>query len=151
MIRSLSNTENTNILESNYIGYLSYIYRNRPFIAPITYFFNRKENEIIGYSAEGHKIAAMRKNNNVSVNVSDVSSINDWKSVLAHGVFNELKGSEAKAKLHEFSLGVKDLIINKEHRKLDFISEFSSKIYKDDLPVIFIIKIEEITGRMRKS
>jgi hypothetical protein len=85
----------------------------------------------------------------VSLSVSEVDSVNSWKSVLAQGVFVELTGSDAKAKLHEFSLGVKDLIIDKEHRKLDFISEFSSKIYKDDLPVVFIIKIDEITGRMR--
>ncbi|WP_299113925.1 pyridoxamine 5'-phosphate oxidase family protein [uncultured Winogradskyella sp.] len=151
MIRSLSETESLNILQSNYIGNLSYIYRNRPFIAPITYYFNKENDEIIGYSAEGHKVMAMRKNINVCLNVSEVDSVNDWISILVHGRFTEIKGSEAKAKLHEFSLGVKDLIINKEHRKLDFISEFSSKIYKDDLPVIFVIKVEEVTGRMRKT
>ena len=106
-------------------------------------------NVIIGHSAEGHKINAMRKNNHVSLIVSDVESINDWKSVLAHGTFQELSGSAAKAKLHQFSLGVKDLIINKEHRKLDYISEFSSKIDKDKMPVVFQIKVNEITGRMR--
>jgi nitroimidazol reductase NimA-like FMN-containing flavoprotein (pyridoxamine 5'-phosphate oxidase superfamily) len=106
---------------------------------------------IIGYSAEGHKVNAMRKNNNVSLGVSNVNSVNSWESVLAQGTFLELSGSEAKSQLHIFSLGVKDLIINKEHRKLDFISEFSSKIYKDDLPVVFQIKIEEITGKMRRN
>jgi nitroimidazol reductase NimA-like FMN-containing flavoprotein (pyridoxamine 5'-phosphate oxidase superfamily) len=106
---------------------------------------------IIGYSAEGHKVNAMRKNNNVSLGVSNVNSVNSWESVLAQGAFLELSGSEAKSQLHIFSLGVKDLIINKEHRKLDFISEFSSKIYKDDLPVVFQIKIEEITGKMRRN
>lgn len=151
MIRTLNKTERLNLLASNYVGNLSYIYRNRPYIAPITYFFNKDTNEIIGYSAEGHKVKAMRKNNNVCINVNEVESVNSWKSVLAQGVFTELTGSEAKAKLHQFSLGVKDLIITKEHRKLDFISEFSSKIYKDDLPVIFIIKVEEITGRIRRT
>jgi nitroimidazol reductase NimA-like FMN-containing flavoprotein (pyridoxamine 5'-phosphate oxidase superfamily) len=151
MIRTLNKPEQLTLLENNYIGYLSYIYRNRPFIAPITYFFNKSENEIIGYSAEGHKVTAMRKNNNVCLNVSDVDSVNEWKSVSAQGVYEELEGSSAKAKLHEFSLGVKDLIIKKEHRELDFISQFSSKIYKNDMPVIFTIKVEELTGKMRKS
>lgn len=151
MIRTLNKTERLHLLETNYIGNLSYIYKNRPFIAPITYFFDKENNEIIGYSAEGHKVKAMRQNNNVCLSVSDVDSVNDWKSVLAQGIFVELTGSDAKAKLHEFSLGVKDLIINKEHRKLDFISQFSSKIYKDDLPVIFVIKVEELTGKMRQN
>lgn len=151
MIRTLNKKESTKLLESNYIGYLSYIYKDQPYMAPITYFFDKKNNVIIGYSAEGHKINAMRKNNNVSLGVSDIESVNSWKSVLVQGKFSELKGSTAKAQLHIFSLGVKDLIINKEHRKLDFISEFSSKIYKDDLPVVFQIQVEEITGRLRQN
>ena len=149
MVRTLNTSERLNLLETNYIGNLSYIYRDRPFLAPITYYFDKKNNSIIGYSAEGHKIRAMRKHPDVSLGVSEVDSVNSWRSVLAQGVFTELSGSEAKSKLHKFSLGVKDLIIKKEHRELDFISEFSSKIYKDDLPVIFIINLEEITGKMR--
>ena len=148
-MRVLNAKECLHILSGNYIGHLSYIYRGRPFIAPITYFFEKTNKLIIGYSAEGHKINAMRKNSNVSINISEIDSVNDWKSVLAHGTFEELSGSAAKAKLHQFSLGVKNLIITKEHKKLDFIHEFSSKIYTDDLPVIFQIKVEEITGKMR--
>lgn len=151
MIRTLNQKENTKILASNYIGNLSYIYRDRPHVVPITYYFDKENNVILGYSAEGHKIKAMRKNNNVSLGVSEVESVNDWESVLAQGKFVELSGSEAKAKLHIFSLGVKDLIINKEQRKLDYISEFSSKIYTDDFPVVFQIKVEELTGRMRRN
>ena len=67
----------------------------------------------------------------------------------AQGTYIELNGSEAKAKLHEFSLGVKHLIINKEQRKLDFISQFSSKLSANDFPVVFVIEIKELTGRMR--
>jgi nitroimidazol reductase NimA-like FMN-containing flavoprotein (pyridoxamine 5'-phosphate oxidase superfamily) len=151
MIRTLNERESFRLLESNYIGNLSYIYQNRPFIAPITYFFDKANDVIICYSAEGHKINAMRKNNSVSLGVSDVDSVNSWNSVLAQGTFLELSGSDAKAQLHIFSLGVKDLIINKEHRKLDFISEFSSKIYKDELSVVFQIKVDEITGKMRRN
>jgi nitroimidazol reductase NimA-like FMN-containing flavoprotein (pyridoxamine 5'-phosphate oxidase superfamily) len=151
MIRTLKEKERINVLENNYICNLSYIYQNRPFIAPITYFFDKANHVIIGYSAEGHKVNAMRKNNNVSLGVSNVNSVNSWESILVQGTFVELSGSDAKAQLHTFSLGVKDLIINKEHRKLDFISEFSSKIYKDDLPVVFLINIVEITGKMRRN
>lgn len=149
MIRTLNEIECKSILEDNYIGNLAYIYRCRPFVVPITYFYEKKNNVIIGYSAEGQKIRAMRKNASVSLNVSEIESVNSWMSVLAQGDFYELKGSEAKSQLHLFSLGVKDLIIKNEHRELDFISDFSSKIYNDDLPVIFIIKIEELTGKLR--
>jgi len=151
MIRTLKHEECTRILASNYIGNLAYIYTDLPYLVPITYFFDTKNNVIIGYSAKGHKINAMRKNVNVSLGVSEIDSVNSWNSVLAQGTYTELSGSDAKAQLHTFSLGVKDLIIDKEHRKLDFISEFSSKIYKDDMPIIFQIKVEKLTGKMRRN
>ncbi len=150
MIRSLNQKECEQILSNNYIGQLAYIRQNRPYVAPITYFYDSKINALIGYSAEGHKIRAMRKNNLVSVGVSEIDSVNHWDSILVHGKYEELEGGTAKAHLHDFSLGVKDLIIKREHRKLDYISQFSSKIYKDDFPIIFLIHIEEITGKMRR-
>ncbi|WP_420572908.1 pyridoxamine 5'-phosphate oxidase family protein [Kordia sp.] len=151
MIKTLNTTEKTKLLASNYIGHLAYVYHDKPFIAPITYFFDQERNIIIGYSAEGHKITAMRKQHTVALEVSEIDTVNNWDCVVAHGTFEELQGSEAKAYLHDFSLGVKDLIIQKEYRKLDFINQFSSKIYNDELPVIFLIRVNEITGRMRRN
>lgn len=151
MVRALKNEEQLKLLATNYIGNLSYIYKNRPYSAPITYYFNKETHTIIGYSAEGQKTKAMRKNNHVCLSVSDIDSVNSWESILAHGIYDELTGSDAKSLLHEFSLGVKDLVHKKEHRELNFIHEFSSKIYKDDLPIVFSIKIEEITGKMRRN
>ncbi|MFD2552425.1 pyridoxamine 5'-phosphate oxidase family protein [Bizionia sediminis] len=149
MIRDLDVQERQQIVANNYIGNLSYIHNNKPYIVPITYFYDLKNKALIGYSAKGHKISAMRENKDVSVLVTEIDSVNNWKSVLAYGVYEELSGSQALAKLHQFSLGVKDLIINKEHRKLDFINEFSSQINKYNLPIIFQINIYETTGKMR--
>ena len=139
------------ILENNYVGQLGYIYQNRPYVVPITYYFDKESNHIICYSGDGHKMSAMRKNNVVSLQVAEIESVTNWKSVLIHGTFEQHFGSDAKAYLHKFSLGVKDVIMEQEHEKVDFISEFSSKIYNDDIPSVFIIKIEEITGKMRHN
>ena len=49
MITSLNEKECMNILAENYIGQLAYIYKDRPFIVPITYYFDKK-NIIVGYS-----------------------------------------------------------------------------------------------------
>jgi len=151
MRKNLDKEECKRILGNNYIGHLAYIYRKHPFVVPITYYYDESSNAIICYSGEGHKISAMRKNSAVSLEVSEIESVNNWQSVLVEGVFEELEGIDAKAQLHGFSLGVKDLIIQKERRDLHFISEFSSKIYKDDIPIVFKIQIEEITGKKRRS
>lgn len=150
MIKTLDDKEKILLLSTNYIGSLGYLFQGKSFVVPITYFYNEEKNNIIGYSALGHKIKAMRKNNAVSLSVTDIDSVNDWKSVLVQGTYSEVEGSTAKALLHQFSLGVKDLILRKKLRDLDFISQFSSKIYKDDIPIVFTISVDEITGRMRK-
>lgn len=150
MIRILNTEDSISLLENNYIGNLAYIFRNQPFIAPITYYFVKQLNIIIGYSAEGHKITAMRKNNAVSLQVGEIDSVNNWKSILVHGTYDELTGSDAKVQLHNFSTGVKQIITIKKDKELDFISQFSSKIYKNDIPIVFIIKIDQITGRIRQ-
>lgn len=150
MKRILDKTENLQLIRNNYIGSLGYIYQNRPFVVPITYFYNTEQKNIICYSAIGHKINAMRKNHFVSLSVTDIESINEWKSVLIQGMYEECSGSEAKALLHQFSLGVKELIVRKELRDLHFLSEFSSKRENDEIPIVFTISMNEITGRIRK-
>ena len=151
MIRVLKERECIYLIANNYIGYLSYIYNDKPFIAPITYFFNEEKNIVIGYSDRGHKINAMRVNSSVSMVVTDIDAVDDWESAQIHGTFEQVYGSEAKSYLHEFSLGVKDLVIRKEKRDLDFIREFSSNIKDGEEPIVFIIKVNDITGRMRRQ
>ncbi len=151
MIQTLNKSECEGILASNCIGNLAYIYRGRPLILPMTYFYDEKRRVVISYSAEGQKIRAMRENKNVSILVTEIHSINSWNSVLVQGTFKELSGATAKAQLHLFSLGVKDVVIQNEHRKLDFIDEFSSKMQNESTSVVFQIKVEELTGRMRRN
>ena len=150
MIKNLEKDEIDYILKNNYIGHLAYIHQGKPFIVQITYFFDETNNAIICYSGEGHKIAAMRKNNDVSLQIAEINSINNWKSILVHGKFEQHFGSDAKSYLHLFSLGVKDVITEKEQWKPDFISDFSSKLYKEEIPIVFLIKIDEITGKKRQ-
>jgi len=151
MYSNLEKNDTQFVLENNYLGHLSYIYQDRPYVVPITYFFYPEKNVIICYSGEGHKMNAMRKNNHVALNVIDVDALTKWKSVLVHGTFEQVFGSEAKSYLHEFSLGIKSLVIEKELKELSFISEFSSKLINENLPMVFVIKIDEVTGKMRAN
>jgi len=149
MIKNLNNADCQRLLQQHYIGHLGYIFNNKPYVIPITYFY--KDDIIICYSGEGHKINAMRKHAPVTLEVSQIDSVNHWQSIAVHGNYEEFEGSTAKALLHDFSLGIKDIIMNKEHRDLSFISEFSAKIAKNDIPIVFVINIEELTGKMRRK
>lgn len=149
MITTIASPQCSEILKNNYIGYLSYISNNTPYTIPITYYYNENEKYIICYSGLGHKINAMRKNINISIAVADIFAAKKWQSVLVHGRYDEISGGTAKLYLHEFSLGIKSIVLRKERKDLDYISEFSSKIYNQDVPIVFLIRIDDMTGKMR--
>ncbi|MEW4922650.1 pyridoxamine 5'-phosphate oxidase family protein [Algibacter sp. 2305UL17-15] len=151
MITNISKKECLKILKNNYIGHLAYVYRNMPFVISITYYYDKKNIIIIGYTGEGHKTKALRLNNAVALEVVEIESIDNWRSILVQGTFEELEGPDAKYGLHKFSLGVKKHIAEKEKRELCFIPEFSGKAKQESLPVVYRINIQEITGKERKS
>ncbi len=144
-------SESTGVLRKNYNGHLAYIADEKPYVIPITYFFDPEDNSIISYTAEGHKIDAMRKNPSVSMVVEQIQSMVNWESALVHGTFEELEGELAKEKLHRFTEGVKDIIRQKEHKDVEFINEFSSKSYARGTPIVYKINILEITGKRRET
>jgi nitroimidazol reductase NimA-like FMN-containing flavoprotein (pyridoxamine 5'-phosphate oxidase superfamily) len=150
MFKNLEDKEIEFVLKNNYIAYLGYIYLDRPYVVPITYFFDKEINAIICYSGDGHKMSSMKKNNAVSLQIAVIESVTNWESVLVHGAFEQLSGIDAKVYLHEYASGVKNVILEKDHKKVNFISEFCAKIYNDIVPTVFIIKIEQITGKKRK-
>lgn len=145
----MNNEECLQILSNNYVGHLGYIFEKKPYVVPITYFYNQENNSIICYSGKGQKLKALRKKKFVSLEIDEIESINQWRSVLVHGEFEELHQTDAKYLLHAFALGVEKLIAKKEKRELHAISEFSSKIIQEEIPIVFRIKDLEWTGKSR--
>lgn len=148
-MKDLTTHEIQHILKTNYIGNLSFIWKNKPYVIPITYYYNEKENCIVSYSGEGHKIDAMRINKAVALGVTQIQSVTHWQSLLLHGHFEELEGTFAKQQLHKFALGIKKLMLFKENKHHQLISDFSSKISACGVPIVYRIKILEITGKHR--
>lgn len=151
MFINLEDKEIKFVLENNYIGQLGYIFKNRPYVVPITYYYDHENKIIICYSGIGHKMDSMRENSAVALQVAYIDHLTEWKSVLVHGNFEECFSSDAKAYLQKFTLGVKEVMLKKELKEVNFISEFSSRVFNDTVPVVFIIRIEEITGKKRNT
>ncbi len=149
MIKDLNSEACIGLLVNNYIGRIGYISKENVDIIPITYYYDADQHSIISYSREGFKIDAMRKNKSVSFQVDEIETVNQWKSVLLYGTYEELSGSNAKRLLHEFSEGVKKNILKKENTSPKFIKEFSSKLSSIGSPVVYRINISEMTGKQR--
>jgi len=139
------------ILRNNYIGHLSYLWQGKPYLIPITYYYDWTDKTIISYTSEGHKINALRENSSATIQVEAIQSIFNWESVMVHGTFEELEGSSAEKKLRQFTEGVKGLIRRKEGRELEFINEFSGKLYSRGIPIVYQVKILEIAGKRRET
>ena len=151
MRRNLKEKESIELLSNNYIGHLGYLSGSYPHVVPITYYYDEATHTITSYSSEGHKIDGMRRYPMVSLCVDEISSVANWRSVLVHGTFMELSGIDAKHMLHQFSDGVKSIINRAPEKNAQFISEFSAKIEKEKIPLVFRIQIEGITGKKRES
>ena len=149
MIKNVEASESLKLLDSNYIGRLAYISGKTPYVAPVTYFYEIEAKCILGYSAKGHKIAAMKKNSDVALQVDDIQSIQKWRSVLVHGRFEELEGSTAKKYVHKFSEGVQNTILKANGAKPKFIQDFTSRLQKGTIPIVYRIHILDITGKFR--
>ena len=151
MIKDLGTKEGRQLLCDNYIGHLAFISGGWPHSIPITFYYSDSKNTIISYAAEGHKIKAMRQNPKVSLEVNEIDSVSNWRSVLVYGEFEELHGIDAKYYLHEFAEGVKSVIQKKESINPQAISEFSSRIETDQRPVVYRIVLYDITAKFRED
>jgi len=149
MMKNLKQSECLELLADNYLGHLGFISGRSPYVTPITYFFDAEEKSILSYAANGHKIDAMRKYEFVSLQVQQVDSIENWRSVLVHGTFEELEGSTAKKYLHKFATGVQETIERTKGEKPKFISDFSSKLQGREVPIVYRIHIKDMTGKSR--
>jgi len=134
-----------NVLQSQSICRLACNDKKFPHLIPISYYYDGKY--IYCQSQQGKKIELMQKNPNVTILVDIIGSMNNYKSVILNGEYQELKGLEADAArelLFEqiFSLMTTTRIHHFEHQEKGKIDD------SDRIKIImFRIKILSSSGR----
>ena len=151
IIKDLSEDRVHKLLKEQCVGSLGYIAHSTPYVVPITYYYDAENQAIISYSTEGHKISSLRENPQVSLLVYHREGMNWWRSVLIHGVYEELHQLDAKFHLKQFCEGVREVLRKQGIGQTRFINEFSSKSGSQDMPVVYRIRIEEWSGKCRKD
>lgn len=145
----LEELEIRKILKDNFIGSLAFIAHDDPHVLPITYFFDEVSNSLISYSNDGYKVRAMRINPSVSMGIYEMETPVSWKSVLVHGIYEELEQIDAKAHLRRFAEGVRELLSIKGIKDEAYIPDFSSKTTGGTAPLVYRIRILEWSGKCR--
>jgi nitroimidazol reductase NimA-like FMN-containing flavoprotein (pyridoxamine 5'-phosphate oxidase superfamily) len=148
-IQEMTTEEMYAVLKEHYLGSLSYISQRHPFVIPITFFYDDRSECLLGYSAEGHKIDAMRNSPQVSLMIYQLEDLTRWKSVMVQGEFEELHQIDAKAGLHRFTEGIREQIAPRNERAKIFIEDFSSSLKNQGVPIVFRIRINGLTGKKR--
>ncbi|MDQ2634674.1 MAG: pyridoxamine 5'-phosphate oxidase family protein [Pseudomonadota bacterium] len=88
IVKELTERECAAILMASSLGHLACAKDNRPYVVPITFAF--ADNHIYSFSLTGQKIEWMRQNPQVCLQVDDFKDSSGWKSVVVHGVYQEL-------------------------------------------------------------
>lgn len=94
MLKELTRDEIDEVLAEQIVGRLGLIDDATPYVVPISYVY--RDGDIYAHSAQGRKLNALRTHPDVCFEVDDVSSVDQWRSVIAWGRFEQLLGAEAR-------------------------------------------------------
>jgi uncharacterized protein len=148
MLGELNETEIKNVLASQALGRLACTNGTQPYIIPLTYTYDGKY--IYGQTNEGMKLKLLRKNPHVCFEVDMMTDMQNWKSVLVFGKFEELKdkkAEKARAVLFDkvFSLMTSSTVHAHEH-EVKAKPDDSNRVKR----IMYRIHIKKITGRFEK-
>jgi nitroimidazol reductase NimA-like FMN-containing flavoprotein (pyridoxamine 5'-phosphate oxidase superfamily) len=146
MTGTLTPQEIESLLSENYVAYLACSDNNTPYIVPITYYYDQPTNSIIGYTTEGRKIQILRENPQVSLIVSEIDTLTEWKTVVLEGKFEEQSGRDQITAVQTLSTNLTKLISEKTQEPVLFINEVA-RIDGENDKVIYRIHLENKTGR----
>ena len=88
MLGILSEPDINEVLRNNHLGRIGCTDDDEILIIPITYFLDKKA--VVCNSFEGKKLAMMRRYPDVCFEVEEIIDHQNWRCVLAQGIFEEL-------------------------------------------------------------
>ncbi len=148
MLGELTKQEIENVIQSQSVCRIGCIDGKHPYIVPISYFYDGEY--IYAQSREGKKIDLMRKNPNVCIEVDMITSMNNWRCVIAIGKFEELKGEESTLAREKLFSNVLTLMTNTKIHKFQHYTGNSILENNRVKLIMFSVKISEVSGRYEK-
>ncbi len=138
MLKTLSKKSSREFLKQHHLGRLGCVLKNgEPYVVPVNYLFD--DQYIYIHSLPGLKISAMRANPKICLQADEINGDGfEWRSVVTHGEFEEVKDREQKLKiLFEF------------YEKFPHFTPVEAKIESKislQNTIVFRIKISSLTG-----
>ena len=136
MFARLSEDQARAILAKKGVGRLGCVVDGGPYVVPINY--HLADGSIYSHSLPGLKISALRTNPRACLQVDEIASDLQWRSVLVFGNFEEITSSTERAE-----------VLHKLLKHHPMLTPVESTIVRDGAPppvIVFRIRIERITG-----
>lgn len=141
MAREMSRGEIDELLTEQFVLRLGCRDRGEIYVVPVAYAWDGAT--IFAFSYDGRKLAAMRSDPDVCVEVDSVEHFGSWRSVIGWGTFEELEGDErARAKQLLASRFTPHLRDSESRNRL------ARAMADDPPPVVFRVVLDAITGRI---
>jgi len=151
MIENLNKQEILSVLKRNYIGRIGCYFEDTPHIIPITYAFDLESGHIISHTREGFKSKIFRENPIVCLQVEELENLNNWKSIIIYGEFEELYGVTARKALHIFVKNIRPLVNTNDSQNVAFVSDISHSTHPDNQAKSYRIKPYRMAGKYEKE
>ena len=148
MFDTLSEKQMIDVISNNFLGRLGCHADGKTYVVPVSYAY--EGDYIYMRSFEGMKLAMMRKNPNVCLQVDKMVDMADWKSVIIWGVFEELSDVKEREKGLTVLLSRILPTIVSDMAKLSPEWPFPTKDLKGIDGIVYRIHIKEMTGRCEK-
>jgi uncharacterized protein len=136
MTRMMGEAEARKLIAGGKIGRLGCVDNGEPYVVPINYVF--EDESIYSHSLPGRKIEALRIHPRACLQVDEIESDSDWRSVIAYGNFEEIRLPSDRRS-----------ILGKLLARFPLLTPVESVMAQDaSAPdsVVFRIRIDQITG-----
>jgi hypothetical protein len=98
MLGNLDQDQIDHVLGSALVGRIGVYAEGRTYVVPVSYVYDG--DSVYVHSGEGLKVRMMRTNPEVCFEVEQIDDMANWRTVIAWGRFEELKGDMAKAAMN---------------------------------------------------
>ena len=141
-VHELSRTECEAVLGRTEMGRLACARQNQPYIVPIHFFFEPGASCLYAFSSVGQKIAWMRENPKVCVEIAEVTDKDHWTSVVVFGRYEEIDDSPAGAGARAYAWE-----LFRKRPEWWFPAAATVGGREPDAVVVYRIQIDHLTGR----
>lgn len=150
MLGKLKEDQIESLLQQQVTGRIGCYADGENYVVPVNYVY--KNGCIYGHSAVGKKIKMLRKNPQVCFQVDEIENITNWKSVVAWGVYEEIKDrEEMQGAMQEIIRHIMPSIIDPNGHPSHGITENESDIGSSVDLVLYKICLNKKTGRFEQS